>query len=147
MSSLNSAQLFNVKDKVVLVTGGGRGIGKMIADGFVQNGAKVYIASRNLEACQATAKELNAKGPGVCIAVSWTRPFAVFHLILTAGCCCALVQLQVNLTSEDECKALADEIIKRETRLDVLINNSGDGADTPVENTPASGKTTSEDLG
>ncbi|GMF25122.1 unnamed protein product [Phytophthora lilii] len=70
MSSLDATKLFNVKDKVVLVTGGGRGIGKMIADGFVQNGAKVYIASRNLEACQATADELNAKGPGVCIAVA-----------------------------------------------------------------------------
>ncbi|KAK1947540.1 Rhamnolipids biosynthesis 3-oxoacyl-[acyl-carrier-protein] reductase [Phytophthora citrophthora] len=69
MSSLNVSKLFNVKDKVVIVTGGGRGIGKMIADGFVQNGAKVYIASRNLEACEATAKELNATGPGACIAV------------------------------------------------------------------------------
>ncbi|ETK79322.1 hypothetical protein F441_15075 [Phytophthora nicotianae CJ01A1] len=114
MSSLNAAELFNVKDKVVIVTGGGRGIGKMIADGFVQNGAKVYIASRKLEACQAAAKELNAKGPGICIA------------------------LKVDLTSEDECKAFAAEIIKRESRLDVLVNNSGDGSDTPVENTPAS---------
>ncbi|KAL4114500.1 hypothetical protein PRIC2_014437 [Phytophthora ramorum] len=114
MTSLDLTQLFNVKDKVVVVTGGGRGIGKMIADGFVQNGAKVYIASRNLEACQATAKELNAKGPGMCI------------------------PLQVNLTSEDECKKFADEVAKREKRVDVLINNSGDGVETPVENTPAS---------
>ncbi|KAH7465880.1 hypothetical protein KRP22_014883 [Phytophthora ramorum] len=114
MTSLDLTQLFNVKDKVVVVTGGGRGIGKMIADGFVQNGAKVYIASRNLEACQVTAKELNAKGPGMCI------------------------PLQVNLTSEDECKKFADEVAKREKRVDVLINNSGDGVETPVENTPAS---------
>lgn len=111
---MNAAELFNVKDKVVVVTGGGRGIGRMIADGFVQNGAKVYIASRKLEACQATAKELNAKGPGRCIA------------------------LKVNLTSEEECKAFANEIIKRESRLDVLINNSGDGFESPVESTPAS---------
>ncbi|KAI9986253.1 hypothetical protein PInf_025179 [Phytophthora infestans] len=110
MGSLSAAELFNVKDKVVIVTGGGRGIGKMIADGFVQNGAKVYIASRKLDTCQAVAKELNTKGPG----------------------------LKVDLTSEDECKAFAAEIIKRESRLDVLINNSGDGSDTPVENTPAS---------
>ncbi|KAE8962409.1 hypothetical protein PF011_g29405, partial [Phytophthora fragariae] len=114
MNSLSGAELFNVKDKVVIVTGGGSGIGKMIADGFVQNGAKVYIASRKLEVCQATAKELNAKGPGLCI------------------------PLRVDLTSEEQCKAFADEIIKRESRLDVLINNSGDGADSPVESTPAS---------
>ncbi|OWY94832.1 hypothetical protein PHMEG_00035327, partial [Phytophthora megakarya] len=63
---MNASQLFNVKDKVVIVTGGGRGIGKMIADGFVQNGANVYIASRSFDACQATADELNAKGPGRC---------------------------------------------------------------------------------
>jgi 3-oxoacyl-ACP reductase-like protein len=54
MSSLNLGNLFDVKDKVVVITGGGRGIGKMMADGFVQNGAKVYIASRNLKACQET---------------------------------------------------------------------------------------------
>ncbi|KUF89219.1 hypothetical protein AM588_10002144 [Phytophthora nicotianae] len=70
MSALNLNNLFDVKDKVVVITGGGRGIGKMMADGFVQNGAKVYIASRRLEACEATAKELNVKGPGKCIPMS-----------------------------------------------------------------------------
>ncbi|KAG6616903.1 Glycoside hydrolase [Phytophthora cinnamomi] len=114
MTSLNVAQLFNVKDKVVIVTGGGRGIGKMIADGFVQNGAKVYIASRNLDACQATTDELNAKGPGNC------------------------VPLQADLSGEEACKALADEIAKRETRVDVLVNNSAIGIETPVESTPKS---------
>lgn len=112
MSSLNLTSLFNVKGKVVIVTGGGRGIGKMIADGFVQNGAKVYIASRTLDACQATADELNVKGPGQCIA------------------------LQADLSGEAACQAFADEIIKRESRLDVLINNSGVGVEIPVEITP-----------
>ncbi|RLN93042.1 hypothetical protein BBJ28_00015247 [Nothophytophthora sp. Chile5] len=95
MSSLNLSKLFDVQGKVVVITGGGRGIGKMMADGFVQNGATVYIASRNLKACEATAKELNAKGPGKC------------------------VPLQANLLSEAGCKALADEIAKKESRLDV----------------------------
>ncbi|KAL4086038.1 hypothetical protein PRIC1_014661 [Phytophthora ramorum] len=48
------------------------------------------------------------------------------------------IPLQVNLTSEDECKKFADEVAKREKRVDVLINNSGDGVETPVENTPES---------
>ncbi|KAF8499448.1 NAD-P-binding protein [Gautieria morchelliformis] len=61
--------LFNVKDKVVLVTGGSRGIGKMIATGFVQNGCKVYISSRTAKECDATANELSALGPGKCISV------------------------------------------------------------------------------
>jgi NAD(P)-dependent dehydrogenase (short-subunit alcohol dehydrogenase family) len=101
MSSLGLDALYSVEDKVVVITGGGRGIGKMMADGFVQNGAKVYIASRSLDACVETAAELNAKGPGSCI------------------------PLQANLTSEEGCKALAAEIAKRESRVDVLVNNSG----------------------
>ncbi|KAH7488770.1 hypothetical protein KRP22_008586 [Phytophthora ramorum] len=114
MSSLNLNQLFDVKDKVVVITGGGRGIGKMMADGFVQNGAKVYIASRSLEACEATAKELTAKGPGKCI------------------------PLQANLLDEAACKQLAEEISKRETRVDVLVNNSGIAWGGDIENTPES---------
>lgn len=50
------------KDKVVLVTGGAKGIGRMISEGFVQNGAKVYISSRDAKACDQACKELNALG-------------------------------------------------------------------------------------
>uniref|UniRef100_A0AAV1URA0 Glycoside hydrolase n=1 Tax=Peronospora matthiolae TaxID=2874970 RepID=A0AAV1URA0_9STRA len=101
MSSLGLSSLFNVKDKVVMITGGGRGIGKMMADGFVQNGARVYIASRDLKACNVTAQELTARGPGQCFA------------------------LEANLQSEAGCKQLAAAIAKQETQVDVLINNSG----------------------
>ncbi|KAL3674865.1 hypothetical protein V7S43_000791 [Phytophthora oleae] len=111
MASLTLTKLFNVKDKVVVVTGGGRGIGKMIADGFVQNGAKVYIASRNLDACETTANELNAKGLGQCI------------------------PLQADLSGEEACQAFAETIAKRESRVDVLINNPAIGLETPVETT------------
>ncbi len=50
------------QDKVVLVTGGAKGIGRMISEGFVANGAKVYISSRDAQACEQACKELNALG-------------------------------------------------------------------------------------
>jgi len=56
---MNTAQLFDVKDKVVLVTGGSRGIGAMIARGFVENGARVYITSRDAKVCAQVVDELN----------------------------------------------------------------------------------------
>ena len=52
--------LFDVKGKVVLVTGGAKGIGRMISEGFVTNGATVYISSRDAKACDQAVKELNA---------------------------------------------------------------------------------------
>jgi NAD(P)-dependent dehydrogenase (short-subunit alcohol dehydrogenase family) len=54
--------LFSVKDKVVLVTGGAKGIGRMISEGFVANGAKVYISSRDAKACEMAVEELNTLG-------------------------------------------------------------------------------------
>ena len=58
--------LFSVAGKRVLVTGGSRGIGEMIAAGFVANGAKVYISSRKAEACDATAERLSIEFGGEC---------------------------------------------------------------------------------
>ena len=54
--------LFSLAGRVALVTGGSRGIGKMIAEGFIAQGAKVYISARKAEACDALAKELSAVG-------------------------------------------------------------------------------------
>ena len=59
--------LFDINGKVALVTGGSRGIGEMIAEGFVANGVKTYISSRNAEACDATAARLSKQG--TCIAL------------------------------------------------------------------------------
>ena len=63
-----ASDLFSLKGRVALVTGGSRGIGRMIAAGFIAQGAKVYISSRKAEACEKTAAELS-KGGGSCIAL------------------------------------------------------------------------------
>ncbi|GJJ11805.1 hypothetical protein Clacol_006043 [Clathrus columnatus] len=58
--------LFNIKGKIAVITGGGSGIGTMIATSFVQNGAKVYITSRKEAQLKSTCEALNQKGSGSC---------------------------------------------------------------------------------
>lgn len=91
--------LFSVRGKVALVTGGTRGIGLMIAEGLVRCGARVYVASRKVEACDETQASLSQLGE--CVAI----PSDVSTI---AGC-----------------EALAGEIASRESRLDILVNNAG----------------------
>lgn len=85
--------LFDVKDKVVLVTGGAKGIGRMISEGFVRNGAKVYISSRDAKACEAACKEMNALGKGSAVAIP------------------------ADFYKEEECRRLAEEVAKREKSM------------------------------
>src|ERR1700744_3097221 len=65
---MNTKDLFSLKGRVALITGGSRGIGKMIAEGFIAQGAKVYISARKADACNETAKELSKDG-GICISI------------------------------------------------------------------------------
>jgi NAD(P)-dependent dehydrogenase (short-subunit alcohol dehydrogenase family) len=99
--------LFSIAGKTALVTGGSRGIGKMIAAGYVRAGARVYVSSRDAEACAATAEELSDEGE--CTAVA------------------------ANLSTEAGCRALADELLGREDRLDILVNNAGNTWGAPLE--------------
>src|SRR6187200_3117258 len=76
-------ELFSVRGKVALVTGGSRGIGEMIARGYVENGAKVYISARKADACNALAKELESREKRLDILVnnagaSWGADFDSF---------------------------------------------------------------------
>ena len=105
--------LFDVSDKVVLVTGGSRGIGEMIARGFVENGARVYISSRKAEACQELASEL-----------------AIF------GACKAL---PADISTDAGRAAVIDGLLAQEKRLDVLVNNAGASWGAPLEQYPESG--------
>lgn len=92
--------LFSLKGRVALITGGSRGIGKMIARGFIEQGAKVYISSRKAADCDATAAELSAGG----------------------GACIALPQ---DVSTVGGAHALAAAFMAREPRLDILVNNAG----------------------
>ena len=78
-----------IKGKVVLVTGGAKGIGRMISEGFIQNGATVYISSRDAKACEQACKELNALGKGKADFIA------------------------ADLYKEDAAKNIADELKKR----------------------------------
>jgi NAD(P)-dependent dehydrogenase (short-subunit alcohol dehydrogenase family) len=99
--------LFSIAGKTAVVTGGSRGIGLMIARGFVEAGAKVYISSRKADVCDQVAAELSEIGE--CIS------------------------LPANLSSEAECRRLADEIASREESLDILVNNAGATWGAPLE--------------
>jgi NAD(P)-dependent dehydrogenase (short-subunit alcohol dehydrogenase family) len=102
--------LFSIKDKVALVTGGSRGIGLMIARGYVEAGAKVYISSRKAEACETVAAELSKLG--TC-------------LPLPADC-----------GTQAGCEELARALAERESRLDILVNNAGANWGAPLAEYP-----------
>lgn len=100
--------LFDVSGKVVLVTGGGSGIGAMIAGGFVANGASVYICSR--KDISGFAKELSEKGPGSCTAVS------------------------ADLTEQAGVDKVLTAIREGPGKLDCLVNNAGANMNKPIDN-------------
>ena len=102
--------LFSIQGKVALVTGGSRGIGAMISRGFVQHGARVYVAARKAAECERMAAELSALGS--CVAI------------------------QADLGSEAGCRALADAVAAREPALHVLVNNAGANWGAPLAEYP-----------
>jgi NAD(P)-dependent dehydrogenase (short-subunit alcohol dehydrogenase family) len=108
---MDTSTLFRLDGRVALVTGGSRGIGKMIAAGFLAQGARVYISSRKAAACDEAAAEL---GDG----------------------CIALPQ---DVSTVEGCKALAAAIAERESKLDILVNNAGVAWGAPFEEFPEHG--------
>lgn len=105
--------LFGVSGKSVLVTGGSRGIGLAIAEGFVKCGARVYISSRDAATCNEAVEQL--------------RPFGSIDAIPS------------NVASADDRRKLAAELQARETTLDVLVNNAGALWAAPLAEYPESG--------
>ena len=99
MTSLNPASLFSLKNKVALITGGSRGIGKMIAQGLLEAGARVYITARKAETCDQTAEQLSQFG--------------------------RCTSIPADIGSAEGRKALLENIQSRENQLHILVNNAG----------------------
>ena len=108
---MNTSQLFSLEGRVALVTGGSKNIGRMIAEGFLAQGAKVYISSRKASVCDATAAEL---GPNC-------------------------VSIPMDVSTVAGCQALAAALQAREPHLDILVNNAGAAWGAPFENFPEDG--------
>ena len=107
--------LFSIKGKTALVTGGSRGIGLMIARGYLEAGAKVYISSRKKDVCDQVARELAESTGGAC------------------------ESLPADLSTVEGCNHLASELAKREDKLHILVNNAGAAWGAKIEEYPEAG--------
>jgi len=100
--------LFSIEGKIALVTGGSRGIGEMIAAGFLANGTKVYISSRKAEVCDETANRLQEQYGGECIS------------------------LPADLSNLNGIESLVNSLPDGE-KLDILVNNAGASWGEPID--------------
>ncbi|KAH9026278.1 rhamnolipids biosynthesis 3-oxoacyl-reductase [Lactarius deliciosus] len=112
MSDFAIPNLFDVKGKIAVVTGGGSGIGTMIAAGYVQNGAKVYIASRKEKQLKTVSELLNKIRPGSC------------------------EYLVADLSSRAGCDSLVEAVKAKESKIHILVNNSGMSWGAPFDDFP-----------
>lgn len=108
---MDTSTLFSLEGRTALVTGGSRGIGLMIAKGFLAQGAKVYISSRKAAVCDAVAEEL---GPN-CIS------------------------LPADVSTVEGCRGLAAAYAEHESSLDILVNNAGAAWGANFEEFPEAG--------
>ena len=107
--------LYSIDGKVAVVTGGSRGIGEMIAAGYLANGAKVYISSRKADVCLTTAERLADEFGGECIPIP------------------------ADLSNLDGIDNFVQEFSKYESSLDILVNNAGVAWGAPLEEFPELG--------
>jgi NAD(P)-dependent dehydrogenase (short-subunit alcohol dehydrogenase family) len=105
--------LFSLQGRSALITGGSRGIGRMIAAGFLAQGARVYISARKAVACDRAAAELSAIGP--------------------------CVSLPADVSTIEGARSLAAAYMAREPQLDILVNNAGAAWGAPLDEFPENG--------
>lgn len=113
MDTMDISSLFSLDGRTALITGGSRGIGRMIAEGFVRNGVRVYISARKAEACDKTAAELSAYG----------------HCI----------SLPADVSTLEGIDDLIARYREHESSLDILVNNAGAAWAAPFDEFPESG--------
>lgn len=104
-------ELFSLKGKVAIVTGGGRGLGEQIAEGFAEAGANVVVCSRNLAACEEVSQKL--------------RDLGVESL-----------PLKCDITNPEDVKNVVQQTLDQFGRIDILVNNSGASWGAPAEEMP-----------
>ncbi len=105
--------LFSLQGRTALITGGSRGIGRMIAAGFLAQGARVYISARKAEACDQTARELSSQGPCVSLPADVSTPAGIAALVAAFSA--------------------------HESQLDILVNNAGAAWGAPFDGFPENG--------
>ncbi|MDP4161969.1 MAG: SDR family oxidoreductase [Bacillota bacterium] len=103
--------LFDLTGKVAIVTGGGRGLGKQIAEGFAEAGANVVVCSRRVETCEEVSQRLKALGV-------------------------ESVAMKCDITKPDDVRHVVNETVTKFGRIDILVNNSGATWGAPVEEMP-----------
>jgi NAD(P)-dependent dehydrogenase (short-subunit alcohol dehydrogenase family) len=110
---MDTTHLFSLQGRSALVTGGSRGIGRMIAEGFLAQGARVYISARKAAACDQAAQELSAFGP--------------------------CVSLPADVSTAEGIRELVAAYAQHESTLDILVNNAGAAWGAPYDEFPESG--------
>lgn len=105
--------LFSLEGRAALVTGGSRGIGRMIAEGFLEQGARIYITARKAAQCDAAAEEMSALGQ--------------------------CVSMPCDLSTVEGCRSLTERLTAREPKLDILVNNAGAAWGADFDEFPESG--------
>ncbi|WP_042347547.1 SDR family oxidoreductase [Bacillus massiliigorillae] len=108
---MNALRLFDLTGKVAIVTGGGRGLGKQIAEGFAEAGAHVVVCSRNKEACLEVSQKLNDLGVDS-------------------------LAMKCDVTNPEDVNRLVETTVKKFGRIDILVNNSGASWGAPTEEMP-----------
>ena len=104
-------QLFSLKDKVAIITGGSKGLGLMMAEGFAEAGAKLVLCSRKLDQCEQAAEKIRELG-AECIA------------------------LACDVADPDDVKKVVAASIKEFKKIDILVNNAGMAWGDELEDTP-----------